>query len=158
MARFPFSLLKQGNTEYEVIDKSARSEIAQLKTELSYVGMIIESTTLDTISKVKQIYGNNTSWIQHSGYVLRGATSGVTANDATNTGGSDNAVVVSHTHGIHIDPSMHPSAGGSATNTWALSNGPSGSDASNAIIASGESGVNKNIPKYKSVYIWERTA
>lgn len=67
--------------------------------------MIIQSTTLDTESKVKAIYGQNTQWISHSGYVLRGATSGVVANSATKTGGSDTHTITkselpSHTHSI----------------------------------------------------------
>ena len=50
--------------------------------------MIIESTTLDTQDKVIEQYGGE-RWIQHSGYVLRGATSGVTSNTASKTGGND---------------------------------------------------------------------
>ena len=54
----------------------------------SYVGMIVHSTTLNTEAKVKSFYGG-TTWIQHSGYMLRGATSSVTANQASNDGGAD---------------------------------------------------------------------
>jgi hypothetical protein len=50
--------------------------------------MIIESTTLDTQAKVIEQYGGE-RWIQHSGYVLRGASSGVTVNSNTKTGGAD---------------------------------------------------------------------
>ena len=50
--------------------------------------MIIESTTLNTMDKVIEQYGGE-KWIQHSGYVLRGATSGVTVNTASKTGGND---------------------------------------------------------------------
>ena len=50
--------------------------------------MIIESTTLDTQDKVIEQYGGE-RWIQHSGYVLRGANSGVTVNSNTKTGGND---------------------------------------------------------------------
>lgn len=73
----------------------------------THVGQIIESTTLDTEAKMQQVYGSHTRWIQHSGYILRGATSGVTDNDNTNTGsgfgGSDTheltiAEMPSHTH------------------------------------------------------------
>lgn len=67
--------------------------------------MIIQSTTLDTEAKVKAIYGQNTQWISHSGYVLRGATSGVVANNNVKTGGSDTHTITeselpSHTHSI----------------------------------------------------------
>lgn len=54
----------------------------------SYVGMVIHSTTFDTEAKVIAWYGGS-KWILHSGYVLRGASSGVTANDNTKTGGND---------------------------------------------------------------------
>lgn len=52
------------------------------------IGCIIESTTCSTEALVKESYGGNT-WIQHSGYVLRGASSGVVANSASKTGGAD---------------------------------------------------------------------
>ena len=55
----------------------------------SFVGMIVESTNLATLADVQAIYGANTTWIQHTGYVLRGASSGVVANDANKTGGAD---------------------------------------------------------------------
>ena len=50
--------------------------------------MIVESTTLNTMDKVIEQYGGE-RWIQHSGYVLRGASSGVTVNTASKTGGND---------------------------------------------------------------------
>ena len=77
--------------------------------------MIIESTTLNSEDKVIEQYGGE-RWIQHTGYVLRGASSGVTVNTASKTGGNDsvsytpagsnsgmgvtmNAVSLSHTGG-----------------------------------------------------------
>ena len=54
--------------------------------------MIIHSTKLSTAAQVKAVYGG-TTWISHSGYILRGATSGVTANSATKTGGTDDLIV-----------------------------------------------------------------
>lgn len=55
----------------------------------SHVGQIIHSTTLATLEDVQAIYGSDTTWIQHSGYILRGASSGVTANNAVKDGGED---------------------------------------------------------------------
>lgn len=137
----------------------------------SYVGMVIHSTTLDTEAKVIAQYGG-TAWIQHSGYVLRGATSGVTANDATKTGGNDNAIVVKHTH--TQQPHWHAPANGSNFGvygaqgvdqfffTGGTSNNGNFTAATSSVTAvnneTGEDGTNKNIPNYKSVYIWERTA
>ena len=133
--------------------------------------MIIHSTTLDTEAKVKAIYGG-TKWIRHSGYVLRGASSGVTANDATKTGGNDNAVVVKHTH--TQQPHYHTpyigsnfavyGAGGTSQFRYISRAGEDNgnfTDSTNTVTAinneTGEDGTNKNIPNYKSVYIWERT-
>lgn len=69
----------------------------------SHVGQIIESTTLDTEAKVKAVYGASTSWIQHTGYMLRGASSGVVSGSQgqNNDGGADSqsiSSVASHNH------------------------------------------------------------
>ena len=137
----------------------------------SYVGMIIHSTTLDTEAKVIAQYGG-TTWIQHSGYFLRGASSGVTANSATKTGGSDDAVVVAHTHTQSAH--SHSPANGTnfgvygaqGTNQFFFHGGTNNNgnftsattSVAPIIDESGVDGTNKNIPNYKSVYIWERTA
>jgi len=128
----------------------------------SYVGMIIHSTKFDTEAKVKAFYGG-TTWIQHSGYVLRGATSGVVANSATKTGGSDDAVVVKHDHsgtftldGTYISNVSSNAYAGSGLNVLTAGNSTARSGFN--VASKGKSGTNKNIPNYKSVYIWERTA
>ena len=48
------------------------------KLVASHIGQIIMSTTLDTETKVIAEYGG-TKWVQHDGYFLRGASTGVTA-------------------------------------------------------------------------------
>lgn len=111
--------------------------------------MIIHSTKLSTQAMVINIYGG-TTWISHSGYVLRGATSGVIANSAVKTGGSDDAIVVSHTHKVTFTSMAYTNG----TN-WFRAVGGDSTD-STSIQSSGSSGTNKNIPNYKSVYIWER--
>lgn len=137
----------------------------------SHVGMIIHSTTLDTEAKVIAQYGGNT-WVQHSGYFLRGASSGVTANSATKTGGSDDAVVVAHTHTQSAH--SHSPANGTnfgvygaqGTNQFFFQGGTNNngnftgatSSVAPIIDEAGVDGTNRNIPNYKSVYIWERTA
>ena len=55
----------------------------------SHIGMVIHSTTLNSELLVQEIYGANTHWIQHTGYFLRGATSGVVANQLQEDGGAD---------------------------------------------------------------------
>lgn len=133
----------------------------------SHVGMIIHSTTLDTEAKVIAQYGGAT-WIQHSGYFLRGAASGVTANSATTTGGSDNAVVVKHTHtqeahshspqnASHFAVYGAPTTQVVSTSGQGLDLQPRTNSVAPTINETGVDGTGKNIPAYKSVYIWERT-
>lgn len=208
---------------YDIKDATARSDISSLDTRVtaleqgggggavSHIGMVIHSTTLDTEAKVIAIYGG-TTWIQLSGYMLRGATTGVTPNSNTSDGGSDDAIVVSHSHttpnhshtftgssstvtsgkgSAHSHGfgsgsfSGNGIASGNGSNT--LGNGgtaqfggcfsagstksesshthsvtmtPSGTigNASPTTNSTGSSGTNANLPKYKNVYIWERTA
>lgn len=180
--------------------------IAAIKSLLHPIGTIIESATCDTMAKVIEAYGG-TTWLQHSGYVLRGATSGVVANQATKTGGSDNATLVSHTHTFtgtavntgdnsvkhtHSTPNhTHNIKTASPNNTGSFSTSqvefgkPTGTTYTNDNMFSSSGGgtsgdnsvahkhsvtakgtnstegsraTNANIPNYKSVYIWERTA
>ena len=143
----------------------------------SHVGMIIMSTTLDTEAKVKAIYGG-TTWIQHSGYFLRGASSGVTANSADQERDSqgnalgvesvtltaDQSGVGSHSHSVNTKRTnitvnnngnttllCHSSNGGTAV-TEANASGYIGTKSAAA------SSSHNNMPPYKNVYIWERTA
>ena len=132
----------------------------------SYVGMIIHSTTLDTEAKVKAQYGG-TAWIQHSGYLLMGATSGVTANDASKTGGSN-----THSHALAHGYAEAIATGGYFYERYTQVEGRdymikfpvgqqevSGESAGNYVIPlGGSTDVESTLPSYKSVYIWERTA
>lgn len=125
----------------------------------SYVGMVIHSTTLDTQAKVKAQYGG-TTWIRHNGYFLYGATSGVTANHATADGGEA-------THTLTINEM--PNHSHKVRYTGGYANGFNGGmpgtsvDATpgyNDLIVAYEGGgqAHNNMPPYKNVYIWERTA
>ena len=128
----------------------------------SHVGMIIQSTTLDTMAKVVAVYGG-TTWIQHSGYMLYGATSNVVANSAVKTGGETVHTLTvnelpSHTHG-------NPSGGAylinqSVTSGAAMSfaAGSHNRASATATGATGSGEAHNNMPPYKNVYIWERTA
>ena len=115
--------------------------------------MIIHSTKLSTQALVKAQYGG-TTWLQHSGYFLRGATSGVTANSAVKTGGNDNAIVVEHSHAIDSGWG----SGGSGPELITYGHTQNTTPMAMSTKSAGSSGTNANIPKYKSVYIWERTA
>ncbi len=66
------------------------------------VGSVINSTICSTMEQVIKAYGGK-KWIQHSGYILRGATSGVKTNRASKDGGEDThkltiSEMPSHTH------------------------------------------------------------
>lgn len=67
------------------------------------------------------------TWIQHSGYILRGATSNVTSNDNSNSGsgfgGSDTATLTAAQSGLrgHGHGFTQPTVNGGATNTGWIS-------------------------------------
>lgn len=175
----------------KVTDTSFRLVKKAEALQQSYIGMITTSTTLDTLEKVREVFGSDTTWIQHSGYMLRGAASGVVANSAAKTGGNDNAIIPYHRHGIPALSGSTNSNGYVLNTTFASASNEGYSKvggvqpgyfggqmlvsigAMNAasqknshtvtIPASntnynGEDVTNKNIPNYKSVYIWERVS
>lgn len=139
------------------------------------IGTVIESTTCDTMAKVVAAYGG-TTWIQHTGYMLRGATSGVTANHIGNDGGADSVTVSSvashnhtqdaHSHGAYMEFGANANTSYSVYdsrsgwyNQWGKyfkDNKVSSTTATN--IANGSNYTVNTLPKYKNVYIWERTA
>ena len=70
------------------------------------------------------------------------------------SGGSNNAVTISHTHNI---VATNGGAGGQETNK--VQNGlNTGTNSNSAISSAGVSGTNLNKPLYKGVAVWERTA
>ena len=137
----------------------------------SHIGQIVQSTTLDTMSKVIAAYGG-TTWIQHSGYFLYGAASGVTPNSATDDGGEATHMLTenempSHTH--TQDQHQHNLGqrsvyvgNGSAIAVVTIGGGSDQNGltgyATPAIQATGGGYPHNNMPPYKNVYIWERTA
>lgn len=183
------SQLIYGNALYKVIDDIAINDAltigtnitaapditTQLNGDKSYVGMVIHSTTFDTEAKVKAFYGG-TTWIQHSGYVLRGATSGVAANSATKTGGADSVTLTTnqlpshnHTQNAHNHKYgatyQYVSGAGSEWGYTFLKtkNADTGqgdyatATATATNKATGGGAAVSVVPNYKSVYIWERT-
>lgn len=143
------------------------------------IGTVIESTTCDTMAKVVAAYGG-TTWIQHTGYMLRGASSGVNFNSDTNDGGADSVTVSSVASHNHTQ-NAHNHVSTTDSNARALSNTVSGStgmgaqgtylyfrnnmmkayntgDKTATNQANGANYTVNTLPKYKNVYIWERTA
>ena len=141
-----------------------------LKMELvrSHVGMIVQSTTLDTEAKVIAIYGG-TSWSKIEGRFLLGASSSYKINS---TGGEATHKLLdtempSHSHSLtcggnvfSIYANNSPSAdiynkGFNMTSpgAWTTANKNFGT-----ITFTGGNLAHNNMPPYKAVYIWERTA
>lgn len=182
-------------TETLVSGMRSVADVKALMLELCYpVGSMYISTA--NVSPATFLGG---TWKQHSGYVLRGATSNVTANDSTGSGngfgGADSVTVssvASHNHGgsttnsgahEHFvgSPSNHSwaakyssgnllstfaftpttvnQAGNYGDNTmYAHSNNIRNSAHTHGINSAGSDYSIQTIPKYKNVYIWERTA
>lgn len=200
-----------GRTDISAIgDGTLKGAVSSLNLKMesvrSHVGMIIQSTTLDTEAKVIAIYGG-TSWTKIEGRFLLGTSPSYAVNA---TGGEATHKLTtpempSHSHGLnnhtHIIPALsgttntagshtHNSkdywvansgkgvagyCGGSGTSAvlgdlndimyasgshshtvTTKSNTTSGNSGSTATTGSGT--AHNNMPPYKAVYIWERTA
>jgi hypothetical protein len=152
-------------------------DVKALMLELCYpVGSIYISTK--NVSPQTFLGG---TWKSKSGYVLRGATSGVNFNSNTNDGGADSVTVssvASHNHTqnahSHYYSSSKPNVGASTSvgtehgqmsgayygsggyTMWSIGSSVENTTATN--IANGSDYTVNTLPKYKNVYIWERTA
>lgn len=181
--RSKIGLKSNGNGEKYLNEKGEWVLAADTR---SYVGMVIHSTTFDTEAKVKSFYGG-TTWIQHSGYFLRGATSSVVANDATKTGGVDDITpsgtlsggavqshtltvneMPSHNHPVNTVSKYSPTGGGTDMDYTIIKRYEQNSTSGNRGGGQGHThgftqptftgNEHTNLPSYKNVYIWERIA
>ena len=137
----------------------------------SYVGMIIHSTTLNTMQKVVEQYGG-TTWIRHSGYVLYGAITNVSPGYAGKTGGEENHTLTvdempTHTHvqdqHRHNLGRRNVYAGNGSAVAVVTYGGGAANDAVTGYTTAtnqntGGGQAHNNMMPYKNVYIWERTA
>ena len=133
------------------------------------VGSVYTNATVNTNPNSLLGFGTWTAF--GTGRVLVGVDSGDTAFDTLGeTGGSKDAIVVSHTHSVTDPGHVHPTnsgAGSSAIfypttegdgnaaiytyNTQSATTGIS-------IASTGSSGTNANLQPYVTVYMWKRTA
>lgn len=134
---------------------AVEAEIQPLVRALSHVGMIIHSTTLDTEAKVKAIYGG-TTWVKIEGQFLLGASATHAVNS---TGGEETHTLTinempSHTHGANNGATTFVNGGSHDIAQTAGSRNYSYL----SLGYTGGSQAHNNMPPYKTVYIWERTA
>ncbi len=146
-----------GNPLDAVQGKALADMISGINGNLSHVGMIIHSTTLNTEAKVIAVYGG-TKWLKIEGRFLLGASSTYKVNaiggEAKHT--LTTAEMPRHRHTIRVETSFHPASGGSIEQAWAVN--ANSVDTTPADETAGGGGAHNNMPPYKAVYIWERTA
>ena len=162
-----------------VYDTSLGMTQQAINNAVSHVGQIIFSTTLDTMEKVVAVYGG-TTWSKIEGRFLVGASSsyanGSTGGEATHTltidempshshtvGGFDgilnwsNAAFDYQNNGLHFN-----SLNGERhyPNDWngASEYGRVATHIAISPLSTGGSAAHNNMPPYRAVYIWERTA
>ena len=133
-------------------EKNIEQLTSKVELVRSHIGMIVQSTTLDTETKVIEIYGG-TSWSKIEGKFLLGQSDSYAINseggEATHTLAVSEMPKHTHTYtGTNAYPGA-PSGGSlpyvSGNSTWTSS-------------SAGGSQPHNNMPPYKVVYIWERTA
>lgn len=135
------------------VDDDGKIKVLIIK---SHIGMIIQSTTLDTEDKVKAIYGGN-SWSKIEGRMLIGASSDYAVNS---TGGSathsiTTAEMPSHNHGLNAHTHSIPALSGTATTSGSHTHKASTNYVDNAWMGGATSnryafcngGENSNTPK-----------
>lgn len=166
-----------------VYDTSLGMTQKAINNAVSHVGQIIFSTTLDTMEKVIAVYGG-TTWSKIEGRFLIGASSSY-ANGSTGGEASHTLTVnemPKHAHKVHIFTGNGTTSGSTAQyydasgNLYTAEKGAQipnyawrsesfysygtngvGDQAGNAWPV-GSSAAHNNMPPYRAVYIWERTA
>ena len=153
----------------------ATTEFVQAALMAMYpVGSIYTNASVSTNPATLLGFGTWTAFA--TGRVLVGVDTGNTAFDTLGeTGGSADAIVVSHTHTATVTDSGHTHniagrtdgyTGGGAQNfsvgdgrgnnaTYATNSATTGTSVSKS--TTGSSGTNANLPPYITVYMWKRT-
>lgn len=165
------------------------STAADARTNLGLDYSTIYSAIVGSIYPVGSLYFNATNstnpatLLGFGTWVAFGAGRVPTGFDASNsnfdaaekTGGSQDAIVVSHTHTAtvtdpghnhYVDNQLRPPGGYGAGGTIQMYGSPPSSGYTNSNVtgitvsnsSTGSSGVNGNLSPYITVYIWKRTA
>lgn len=125
--------------------------------EVSHIGMIIHTTTLDTMEKVIEIYGG-TAWEKIEGRFLLGQSAnyaiGSTGGEAVHTLTTAEMPSHSHTYSDYTtaDSTYQQTAGSGWKSVYTVTK------YSQTTNKTGGGAAHNNMPPYKTVYIWERTA
>ena len=141
-----------------------------IKSELYPVGSIYSNATVSTNPATLMGFGTWTAF--GAGRVMVGLDSGNALFDtASETGGSADAIVVSHTHTATVTDPGHFHSGGrvsflnngiaSGGNDTTSTPGNTGTKTTGISVANsteGVSGTNANYQPYITVYMWKRTA
>jgi hypothetical protein len=151
--------------------KLATTAFVQTVLQALYpVGTVYTNATSSTNPATLLGFGTWTAF--GAGKVMIGLDSGdATFSTVGNTGGSKDAIVVSHTHTATVtDPGhTHTDTGAQQTDSSSGSNntqtfngshntGSATTGISVAISTTGSSATNANLPPYVVVYLWKRTA
>ena len=126
-----------------------------LKMELvrSHVGMIVQSTTLDTEAKVIAIYGG-TSWSKVEGRFLLGTSSSYAVNSI---GGETAHTLTTAEMPSHNQASSTGKYYGLYDGSLAYQSSYAYDISTTSTSLAGGNQKHNNMPPYKAVYIWERT-
>lgn len=146
---------------------SAAAAAAVFGNLLYPVGSIYSNISVST--NPATLFGFGT-WVAITGRVVVGLDSGDTAFDTVGeTGGSKDAIVVSHTHTATVTDAGHTHSYASAGSGTALAAGGSFGSITNTTASAvtgitvansteGSSGTNANLQPYVVAYVWKRTA
>lgn len=151
-------------------------DVGLVNVELSHVGQIIMSTTLDTEAKVITAYGG-THWTQIEGRMLIGASSTYAVGSTGGTASHSHKYSIVYSnykgavcssksmnplsvidyleHGTVVEPEELGTQEGSANAS--ISDSTTTKTVTN-MQCEGNTPSASNLPPYKAVYIWERTA
>lgn len=155
---------------YWVFVGSGENTSGNIRSQLLEFCYPVGSIYISTKNVSPQTFLGGT-WKSKSDYVLRGATSGVNFDSDTNDGGADSVTVSSvanhnhtqnqHRHNSRLVANISPQGGGSDASFGVTKYSVNGTYTDYAIatnIANGANYTVNTLPKYKNVYIWERTA
>lgn len=162
----PVLKLSKGGTGASTAAGAASALAVEIGKLLYPVGSIYNNISVSTNPATLLGFG---TWVAITGRVIVGLDSGDTAFDTVGeTGGSKDAIVVSHTHTITDAGHVHSvgvkmdaagaGAGGyvnyDANTTFNTNSATTGI----VIDSTGSSGTNANLQPYVVAYVWKRTA